>query len=262
MSSCTSMKLAVPEAFKQQATMHHVNGARGNKMSFANFKTSKIKRGVHVIYPNWGRGHGFFLENLVLHRMGIEKSETVENEKTRFRYSLSDGNNQVNIYANEMQVTVKHEYNTTNYIGIFSSFEKLQQYNYVFSAVIRSDSAQDSRDWELVMTNLYDRQAQRDNNPFTFISREDKGLATNGQDTIFVKPLSIRKTETTNGKPGKLPFKVMSGYELSTSGGVIGIIDMIDRNVWFYNELDNTEKLHLTAIATALFARKVHDVKW
>ncbi len=256
------MKLAVPDAFKQQATMHHVTGARGNRMSFANFKTSKIKRGVHVIYPNWGRGHGFFLENLVLHRMGIEKTETVENEKTRFRYSLSDGKNQVDIYANEMQVTVKHEYNTTNYSGIFSSFEKLQHYDYIFSAVISSDSTQHSRNWELVMTNLYDRQAQHDNNPFTFISQEDNGLATNGQDTIFVKPLSIRNTENANGKPGKLLFKVMSGYELSTSGGVIGIIDMIDRNVWFYNELDNTEKLHVTAIATALFARKVHDVKW
>jgi len=254
------MKLAVPDAFKQQATMHHVNGARGNKMSFANFTTSKIKRGVHVSYPGWGRG--FFLENLVLHRIGIDKLETVENEKARFRYSLSDGKNTVDIYAKEKQVTRKHEYSTVNYSGIFSSFEKLEQYDYVFSAVISSDSSRQSQDWELVMTNLYDRKAQHDNNPFTFISQEDKGLATNGQDTIFVKPLSIRNTETSNGKPGRLPIKLMSGYELSTSGGVIGIVDMIDRNVWFYNELDNTEKLHVTAIATALFARKVHDVKW
>jgi hypothetical protein len=54
----------------------------------------------------------------------------------------------------------------------------------------------------------------------------------------------------------------MSGYELSTSGGVIAIVDMIDRNVWFYNELDPAEKLNVAAIATAILARKVHDVKW
>jgi hypothetical protein len=37
---------------------------------------------------------------------------------------------------------------------------------------------------------------------------------------------------------------------------------MIDRNIWFYNELDSTEKLTIGAIATAIFARRVHDEKW
>ena len=262
--SCgTSVKLAIPEAFKDQATMQHVEGARGNKMSFANFQTSRIKRGIHVSYPGWG-GRGFFLQNLYLNKIGIQKSEIVTNEKTKFRYALTDGHNMVEVYASEKEITKKLEYENqnSNGNGILSGFEMLMNYNYVFSALIRVDTTRESRNWELLMTNMYNRTEENDKNPFTFIKPEDNGLATNGTDTVFIKALSIKKTELSNGQSGKLPFKLMSGYELSTSGGVIAIVDMIDRNVWFYNELDSAEKLNVAAIATAILARKVHDVKW
>ncbi|HVI47328.1 MAG TPA: hypothetical protein VM802_20790 [Chitinophaga sp.] len=260
MSCGTSMKLAVPDAFKQQATMQHVNGARGNRMSFANFTTSKIKRGVHVSYPGWG--NPFFLENLLLNQVGISKTDVVENEKTKFRYALTDGKNTVQVFATERQITRKHDYELTGSKSIFSGFEVLQHYEYVFSALISVDTTQESKNWELMMTNIYDRKAEKDKNPFTFIRQEDSGLATNGTDTVFIKPVSIRKTEMSNGKTGMLPIKMLSGYELSVSEGVIAIVDMIDRNIWFYNELTPAEKLNVSAIGTALFARKVHDAKW
>lgn len=256
----TSMKLAVPEKFKEQATMQHVDGARGNRMSFANFTTSKIKRGIQVSYPGWGRP--FIWENLLLNQAGISKSETVENEKAKFRYAITDGRNTVEVFAHERQMTRKHDYETTEHRGILGGFEVLQEHRYIFSALISVDTTQDSKNWELVMTNLYDREATNDKNPFAFIKQEDEGMATNGTDTIHIKPLSIKKTELSNGKTGQFPFKMMSGYELSTADGVIAIIDLIDRNVWFYNELSPAEKLNVSAITTALFARKVHDTKW
>ncbi|PSL47359.1 hypothetical protein CLV51_102205 [Chitinophaga niastensis] len=263
MSCCTSIKLAIPEKFKQQATMQHVSGARGNKMSFGNFTTSKIRRGIHLSYPPWGwGGRGFLLENILLNQIGIQKNETVTKEKTKFRYTLSDGKNNVEVYADEKEMTKKLEYEIINSNSIFSNFEQLQQYKYIFSAIISADTTQGSKNWELLMTNIYDRKAENDKNPFTFIKQEDNGLATNGNDTIFIKPLSIKKTALSNGKTGQLPFKLLSGYELSTNDGVIAIIDMIDRNIWFYNELGAAEKLNIGAIATAIFARKVHDVKW
>jgi hypothetical protein len=256
----TSMKLAVPEKFKQQAIMQHVDGARGNKMSFAPYATSRIKRGVHVSYPGWGRA--FILENLLLNRIGISKAGTVENEKTRFRYSLTDGRNTVQVYATERQVIKKDEYGLTKTNSIFNGLEVLQEHKYVFSALISADTTHGKRNWELVMTNIYDRAATNDKNPFAFAPLEDNGLATNGIDTILIKPLSIKKTELSNGKTGRLPFKMLSGYELSIDGGVVAIIDLIDRNVWFYNELSADDKLNISAITTALFARKVHDTKW
>ncbi|WP_145670479.1 hypothetical protein [Chitinophaga polysaccharea] len=257
----TSMKLAIPDAFKQQATMQHVDGARGNKMSFANISTSKITRGVHVSYPGWG-GRAFFLQNLILNKYGIQKNETVEKEKARFRYTITDGKNALEVYANEKQVTKKLEYQLIKETGYFSSFEQLQHYQYVFSAIIGTGNVPGHKNWELMVTNIYDREAEHDPNPFTYAKQEDSGLATNGKDTIYINPLSIRKTELSNGKTGKLPFKLLSGYELSNSDGVVAIVDMIDRNIWFYNELEPAEKLNISAIGTALFARKVHDAKW
>lgn len=74
--ACTSIKLTIPETFKQQATMQHVEGARGNKMTFAGFSTSRIKRGMQTRDEGWGRG--FFLENLLLNQIGIQKDETIK----------------------------------------------------------------------------------------------------------------------------------------------------------------------------------------
>ncbi len=256
----SSIKLTIPETFRQQATMQHVNGARGNRMSFSNFTTSKIKRGIHVVYPGWGRG--FILENLLWNQIGIQKSETVRKEKAKFRYAITDGKNMVEVYAHENEVTKKHEYEIVNEKNPFPGLDILQQYKYVFSAFIRVDTAQESRHWELLMTNIYDREAENDKNPFTYIRKEDNGLATNGIDTIYIKALSIQKTESPDGKIRRLPVKLLSGYELSTPGGVIAIIDMINRNIWFYNELDPAEKLNVSAIATAIFARKVRNAQW
>ncbi|OJW59587.1 MAG: hypothetical protein BGO55_21610 [Sphingobacteriales bacterium 50-39] len=263
LTSCgTSIKMAIPEAFKQQAYMEHVDGARGNKMSFANVSTSKIKRGMHLSYPGWG-GRAFFWDNLILmNYFGIQKSETVRKEKAKFRYSMTDGRNTVEVFADERELTKELGYETLNRESILNSFAQLQQYKYIFSATISADTAQDIKTWTLVMTNMYDRAATNDKNPFAYRKMGDNGMATNGVDTIFIKPISIQKTELSDGRVKQLPFKLLSGYELSTNDGVIAIIDMIDRNIWFYNELDSTEKLTIGAIATAIFARQVHDEKW
>jgi len=262
LASCgTSIKMTIPDAFKQQATMEHVDGARGNKMSFANVSTSKIKRGMHLSYPGWG-GRAFFWDNLILmNYFGIQKSETVRKEKDKFRYSMTDGRNTVEVFADERELTKELGYETLNRGSILDGFAQLQQYKYVFSATISADTAQDIKTWTMVMTNMYDR-APNDKNPFAYRKLGDNGLATNGVDTIFIKPIKIEKTELSDGRVKQLPFKLLSGYELSNNDGVIAIIDMIDRNIWFYNELDSTEKLTIGAIATAMFARRVHDEKW
>lgn len=263
LTSCgASIKLSIPEAFKQQATMEHVNGARGNKMSFANFSTSRIRRGVHLIYPGGGGGPSFFWENLALNQLGIQKGESTVKEKAKFRYTLTDGKNQVQVYASEKAVTVHLEYKMLHREGFLSSYGELQQYNYLFSAIITTGTTPNSKSWELQMTNIYDRKAENDKNPFAHHKFGDNGLVTNGSDTIFIKPINTQTTVLSNGKEGRMPFKLLSGYELSTADGVIAILDMIDRDIWFYNELDAAEKLNISAIATAIFARKVHDEKW
>lgn len=259
LASCgNSIKLAVPTVFKEQATMLHVSGARGNKMSFGNYSSSKIKRGMHLTYPGWGRG--FFLENLLLNQIGIQKTQHVQKEKAQFRYSLTDGKNNLDIFGKEREITRSLEYKISNVPSILSGFERIQDHQYIFSAVIKTGA--DERTWELIMSNVYDRKKDTSNKFFTVIRPDDDGMATNGKDSIFIKPISLKNTESANGKQGRLLVKMLSGYELSTSDGVIAVIDAIDRNIWFYNELSDADKLLVAGISTALFARKVNDTKW
>jgi len=260
LASChNTIKLALPDAFKQQATMQHVSGAKKNKMSFDDFTTSKIKRGLHVSYPGWGRG--FFLENLLLGDIGIQKTEVVKKEKAKFRYTLSDGKNRVEVYANEKQIDKSLNYKIGDGKGLLGNFERLQQHQYIFSAQISADTTQGGKTWELLMTNIYDRKKENDKKLFTILKQDDNGLATNGTDTIYIKGITVKKTESPSGRMAELPIKLLSGYQLRTGDGVIAIIDLIDKNIWFYNELDAKEKLNIAAIATAIFARRVNE-KW
>ena len=259
--SCgTSMKLSIPAVFEEQATRVHINGARSKKMSFGDFTSSKIKRGMHVNYPGWSRG--FLLENLLLNEVGLQKDEHVRKEKDKFRFSLSDGKNSIEVFGKETELTRSFEYKVLGGIGPFKSYDRLQEYRYIFSAAITTDTLLGNKAWELMMSNIYDRRIDTVNSLFTMVKFDDNGLATNGTDTIFIKGLTPKKTETPNGKTGWLPVKLLSGYELSTADGVIAIIDLIDHNIWFYNELERADKLMIAAISTALFARRVKDAKW
>jgi hypothetical protein len=240
--------------------MDHVNGSGSKQMSFANFSTSRIKRGRHVSYS--GNDPFFSGENMLLNQFGIMKSEGTVKVRAKCSYTLTDGKNQVKVYAEEKELTRHLVYQRINRTDLFSSYDQLQQYNYLFSAIISTDTTQNSKNWVLQMTNFYDRAAERDNNPLAHRKLGDNGIVTNGTDTIFIKPVKIEKTVMPNGKEAQIPFKLLGGYELSTPDGVIAIIDMIDQNIWFYNGLDAAEKLNISAIATAIFARKIHDEKW
>lgn len=262
LTSCnkTILKLSIPQAFKDEATAVHVNGSRTRLMSFANYSTTKIKRGAHVKYPGWGRG--FFLENIVLNHFGIGKEEHVEKEKDRFRYTISNGKNAMQVFGKEQKITRSIEYKLLNGKGPFSSFDQLQQYSYIFSVLFTTDTSNRAAAWELVMTNMYDRKSDVSNGPFAIIRPDESGIATNGKDSLFIKPVSVKEAERADGRPGKLLFKVLAGYEICTPDGVVAIIDLVNKDIWFYNELDETDRLTIAAISTALFARRVSNVQW
>ena len=41
------------------------------------------------------------------------------------------------------------------------------------------------------------------------IRPDDDGMATNGKDSIFIKPISLKNTEAANGKQGRLLVKML-----------------------------------------------------
>jgi hypothetical protein len=261
-ASCKPVvKLSVPEVFAKQATAFHVQGSHKNKITVGPYSTSRIKRGLHVSYP--GKERSFFFENIIYNKVGFDKQEYTVNEKAKFRFVLSDANNKIEIYAQEKKVTRTLEYSLVknNPYGM-NGIDQLEHHSYVFSAIIKIDSLPNIPNWELQMSNLYDRETDTTHTLFPLIRPDDNGIATNGKDSIFIKSISLQHTQDKDGKERKLPFKMLSGYELSTSDGVVAIIDLFSSDVWLYNELEEKERLILTGITTALLARKVNDTKW
>ena len=259
--SCSNpFKLAVPNAFKEQATELHVMGTKKRQMKFGDFNTSKIRRGKQVSYP--GSGRGFDMENLLLNFVGLQKTELVYNEKASFRYSLSHGATTAEVMGKEKEVTRSIEYKLKNSRSLFNSYEQTQEYKYIFSALINLNGVPGNNTWELLMTNLYERE--KDPNPkiLTIIKPGDNGIVTNGTDSFFIKTVILRETETASGKKGKFPFDMLGGYEVRTTDGVAAIIDVAGSNIWFYNELQSTDRLLISAIGTAIFARRLKDVTW
>jgi hypothetical protein len=255
LASCTqSIRLSIPERFKSQAEMMEVKGAHKRHMSFGAYQTSKIKRGMNMKSSRYGRG--YFLENLFLNQMHIQKDQIVDKQKDKMHFSISDGSIAAEVYAKEIEISNSIRYKLGNGVGFMKSIDRLQEYQYVFSGTITTDTLLEKNEWGLIMTNAYDRE-DHPNSVFAIIGQGDNGFATNGADTIYIRALTVRKTETESGKAGRLPIKLLTGYELSTSDGVIAIIDGVGKDIWVYNELDKYTRLIVSGISTAVFARRV-----
>ena len=54
---------------------------------------------------------------------------------------------------------------------------------------------------------------------------------------------------------------MLSGYELQWDGGVVAIIDILDNNVWIYNDLEPSEKFILSSISSAILLKRMQDVE-
>jgi hypothetical protein len=259
MSCGNSMKLAIPSKFAEQAVMMEVKGARSKHVSFGNYKTSKIRRGWQMKSSRYG--NRFFFDNLLLQSVGIRKNEIITKEKDKFRFILSDGAGVAEVHAQELEANKTLDYKIGKGTGLLESFSRLQQYQYLLTATIATDTS--SMPWQMILSNAYDRNNDSlRNRLFTIIKETDNGLATNGTDTIIIRPLNIQKATLPNNKEGKLPMKMLSGYELRIDDGVVAIIDNIGKNIWFYKELDSPTRLVIASIATTILVKRVKDVKW
>ena len=257
--SCNStLNLAVPTAFKEQATRYKVAGTNKNRMELSIYKTSKIKRGLGVTYPITGRP--FNMANQFLNLVGVQKREIIEKQKGRFRFSISNELSHADVFGKEWRMERGIEYKLNRNRGLLDSYNELQEFKYSFAALIHINKSGTRDEWELLMTNEYERSEDPNPKILTAIKQDDNGIVTNGIDSFFIKGITIRDTETDKGKIGRLPFAILGGYEVRTNDGVAAIIDVLGRNIWFYNELNSDDKLLISAIAAAIFARRVKDV--
>lgn len=143
---------------------------------------------------------------------------------------------------------------------IFANTEFLKNYEYNFQASLFPENARFKDPWSLVVDNRYDRFTDS-LRLFEMPIGNEHGYATDGKDSIFIQSIYVKKALSKNGKEVSIPVKMLGGYELRWEGGVVCIIDAMQRNVWMYNDLTADEKFILAVISSAILLRRVQDIR-
>lgn len=264
LSSCTSVKLAVPSSFSAEATKMHVKGLNGwminQQLSFGNYRTSSIKRGWDFTSTVQYSKFSLKPEEMFLKVFDIDTDNRKLNQRNKFRYLIEDGNLVAEIFATEKFHEKQLVYKSNNpWLGDVS---RTKGYEYAFSAAILPLTATDNEPWSLVLVNKYDAANDTARRLFDRPYAEEEGYATNGKETVAIRPLRIEKVTTKSGKDTKVfGGKLLTGYELRWDDGVVAIIDIMDNNIWLANNLDAHDKLILSSIASSILLKRMQDVE-
>jgi hypothetical protein len=262
-SSCTSIKMAVPDGFRSQATELPVKGLGGlnarKALSFGSYRTSKIKRGWHTTSAKGSRLRDRTDEEWILRAMGVNAQSYNSTEKDQFRYTIADGRYSATVYG--MERMTKNEMEVKTGSRALGDFSRTNNYQYHFSALVQPSAAKPEEHWKLELYNIYERSQDTARRIFGQPYVEERGMLTNGKDTITIRPVRVSNFTTSSGKETKFPVRILAGYELRMGDGVIAIVDAFGKNVWFYNELDAQTKLLVASVSSALLLRRVQDVK-
>lgn len=263
-SSCTAAKLSVPDKFSSQSTKMSVKGINGwqvnQHLTFGPYTTSKIKRGWDFTASVQYTKFRIRPEEALLRVFDINTDNGTNYQQGKFQYTLQDGNLVSEIYATEKFKEKQLVYKSNNpYIGGAS---KTNRYEYAFTAAIVPLTAKNDEPWSLVLMNKYDIKNDTARRLFDRPYVEEEGYATNGKENIAIRPLRIDNVTTKSGRQTKVfGGKMLSGYELQWDGGVVGIIDILDNNIWLYNDLEPSEKLILSSVASAIMLKRMQDVE-
>ena len=264
LSSCTAARLSVPEAFQKQSTKYPVKGVNGwminQKLSFGPYQTSSIKRGWDFSSSVQYTKMRMSPEEAVLKVFDINTDKASMKQRGKLQYTIEEGDKLAEIYATETFSEKQLVYKSNNpYIGNAS---KTNSYQYAFTAAIVPLTLKEKDPWSLVMINKYDIAKDTARRLFDRPYVEEEGYATNGKDNIAIRPLRIDNVTTKSGKQTKvIGGKMLSGYELQWDGGVVAIIDILDNNVWIYNDLEPSERFILSSISSAILLKRMQDVE-
>jgi len=260
-TACSTPKLAIPDQFSSVATKMHVKGTNGwtinQKLTFGQFKTSKVKRGWNTTTTREDRNSRVTDEQRIMKLFNVQSNNTTSKQKQKYQYTIEDGKGVVEVFCSENMTREELQVFTNNrFLGDFS---QTKNYQYSFTAALLPLKTNEEP-WQLVVYNNYDRKKDTTTKFFQLPYVEEEGYATNGKERIDIKPLRITKMTSKKGKEYKYPIPLLSGYELSIDDGVIGVIDTMGRNLWVYNELDEPTRLIVASICSALMLRKIQDV--
>lgn len=261
LASCSTPKLAIPEQFSSVSEKMHIKGLNGwminQKLTFGTYKTSKVKRGWNTKTTRQDKNSDVTSEERIMKLFNVTNTNTTSNQKQKYQYSIEDGKQVAEVFCSERMTSEELQVFTNNrWLGDFS---QTKNYQYSFTAAILPMSIKEEP-WQLVVYNNYDKKKDTAKKWFDLPYVEEEGLATNGKDTIQIKPLRVKNITSKDGKERQFPVKILGGYELRLDDGVIGVIDSMGHALWIYKELDEPTKLIVASICSALMLRKIQDV--
>lgn len=262
LASCTAVKVAVPEQFSSQATKMKVYGLNGWKfneqLSFGTYVTSTIQRGWDFSSGNRFSRFSIKPEDIILSAFDIHSDKARFNEKNRFQYTIQDAKLVTGVFAQEKFSEKQIIYKSN--IDWLNNISRTNSYDYAFSATIVPLNFKKGEAWSLVMVNAFD--AKKDKQKlFERPQTRDLGYATNGTERIEIKPLFLSKRESHSGKDGKvLGGPIHTGYELKWDDGLVGVIDIMDNQVWIVNDLEPADKMIISSLASAILLKRKQDV--
>lgn len=264
LASCTTVKLSVPSQFSKEATKMQVKGINGwqinQQLSFGKYHTSKIKRGWDFASSLQYTKFRIRPEEALLKVFDINTDNNINTQRNKFQYSIEDGNLVAEVYATEKFKEKQLVYKSNNpYIGNAS---KTNRYEYAFTAAIVPLTVKNEEPWSLVILNKYDIAKDTARSLFDRPYVEEEGYATNGKESIAIRPLRIDNVTTKSGRDTKvLGGKMLAGYELQWDRGVVAIIDILDNSIWLQNSLEPADQLILSSISSAILLKRMQDVE-
>lgn len=258
--SCSSAKLSVNQEFSARADKLPVKGVNGwqvnQTLSFGNYHTSRVKRGWDFSASLQYTKFAMRPEEALIKVFDISTDNSTSVQKTRFQYSLEEGGLTTEIYATEKFNEKQLVYKSNNpWIGDAS---KTQRYEYAFTAGIVPLTLNDREPWSLVLIDKYEIQKDTARRIFDAPYVEEEGYATNGKETIAIRPLRVDKVSTRSGEERKvLGGRLFAGYELQSAGDVIAVVDILDNSIWIKSQLDPERKLIIASITSAILLKRL-----
>ena len=251
-----SLNVAVPDRFAANATQMKVSGLNGKRkpqLTFGNYQTTKLKTGWVVSSSGNDRNSGITTEERLLKVFKLSRETFTSNKKNKYQYTIQDGNLMAEVYC--LEKTIREDITTKTKLGEWSETKNIQ---YSFSAAIIPQTIKDEP-WQLVFYTNYDRKKDTARKFFERPYVEREGYVTNGKIQIDIRPILTGKVITKDGKETKTLLPLLMAYELKIDNGVIGIVDVFNKNVWIYNDLDNDMKLIIASVSSALLMRKLKE---
>lgn len=262
LASCTVAKVGVPTRFAEQADYLKVKGVNGftfnQSLSFGNYITGEMKRGWDFSGKWQASNISFKPQDQLFKYFNINRDDVRVTDRNKFQYAVRDEKLMADVFAFEESKENSTLYKTNTPLGEIEQRNGLQ---YKFSAAIVPYNFDNKRPWQLLLTSDYDRRRDTARRLGDLPYAREAGYATDGTDTIGIRPLRIDQVTSKSGKQMKIwGPSMLSGYELYSGDGLLAVVDILHPAMWIYKDLDQPTKMIVACIGSSLLLKRKQDV--